>query len=112
MAMKQGLRYWGVRAGVVLGLVAVSPVTLAHNPVAQCEYVNDHTIRCQGGYSDGSLAPGVTMDVISYEEEILIPGELDADSRIEFEKPDGEFYILFDAGPGHVFEIDYTGIAP
>ncbi|MDP3368191.1 MAG: hypothetical protein Q8S49_19430, partial [Pseudomonas sp.] len=28
-----------------------------------------------------------------------------------FKRPDGEFYVLFDAGPGHVVEIDHTEIA-
>ncbi len=55
--------------------------------------------------------PGVTLDVIGYDEQILVPGKLGADSTLTFKRPDGEFYVLFDAGPGHVVEIDHADIA-
>jgi hypothetical protein len=32
-------------------------------------------------------------------------------STLTFKRPDGEFYVLFDAGPGHVVEVDYADIA-
>ncbi|MNJ02598.1 hypothetical protein D3C73_1626120 [compost metagenome] len=50
------------------------------------------------------------MDVISYDEQILVPGKLDNDSKLTFKRPNGEFYVLFDAGPGHVVEIDHVDI--
>lgn len=93
--------------GLLAGLGA--PV-MAHNPIAECEVADGAIIECRGGFSDGSGAAGVTLDVISYEEDVLIPGKLGDDSRIQFARPDGEFYILFDAGPGHVVEIDYHDV--
>lgn len=53
---------------------------------------------------------GVTLDVIGYDETILVPGKLGADSKLTFKKPNAEFYVLFDAGPGHVVEIDQADI--
>jgi len=82
----------------------------AHNPVCTCEPLGDEEIRCTGGFSDGSGAPGVTLDVISYNEEILVPGKLGEDSSMTFSRPDDEFYILFDAGPGHVVEVDHSEV--
>ncbi|ABN78687.1 hypothetical protein D1114_20360 [Cereibacter sphaeroides] len=95
-----------------LGLLAMLGATpaLAHNPIAECAAAEGRIIDCRGGFSDGSGAAGVTLDVISYDEDILIPGKLGDDSRLQFERPEGEFYILFDAGPGHVVEIDYHDI--
>ena len=61
--------------------------------------------------SPTAAAPGVTLDVIGYDEQILVPGKLGADSTLTFKRPDGEFYVLFDAGPGHVVEIDHADIA-
>jgi hypothetical protein len=52
----------------------------------------------------------VTLDVIGYDETILLPGKLGADSTVTFKKPAAEFYVLFDAGPGHVVEIDQADI--
>ncbi|TEA79619.1 hypothetical protein [Allopusillimonas ginsengisoli] len=93
-------------------LLCFAPLAAAHNPMASCEQVADDTIQCKGGFSDGSGAPGVTLDVISYDEEILVPGKLDQNSSIKFPRPDKDFYVLFDAGPGHIVEIDHTEISP
>lgn len=103
------------RKPVLLGLALVAlslggTTALAHNPIAQCQQVDDGQVQCTGGFSDGSGAAGVTLDVISYDEEILVPGKLGPDSALRFRKPAGEFYVLFDAGPGHVVEIDHTEI--
>lgn len=95
---------------MMLFCMALSPVALAHNPICQCEPGAADEIVCTGGFSDGSGAPGVTLDVISYDEEVLIPGKLEDDSSFSFKRPEGEFYILFDAGPGHVVEVDHTDI--
>ncbi|MNX84889.1 hypothetical protein D3C86_1167060 [compost metagenome] len=52
----------------------------------------------------------MTLDVIGYDETILVPGKLGPDSTLTFKKPGAEFYVLFDAGPGHVVEIDQADI--
>ncbi|MBE7373895.1 hypothetical protein [Pseudomonas lopnurensis] len=97
--------------GALLTLCAgFASLAQAHNPICQCEPLDGEEIVCTGGFSDGSGAPGVTLDVISYDEEILVPGKLGEDSKLRFKRPDGEFYVLFDAGPGHVVEIDHTEI--
>ena len=98
------------RCGLLL-LASLSPFALAHNPICECTVEGEEEVVCTGGFSDGSGAPGVTLDVISYDEKILIPGKLGDDSSVRFKRPDGDFYVLFDAGPGHVVEIDHTEIA-
>ncbi|QLF94525.1 hypothetical protein HW090_15500 [Pseudomonas sp. ABC1] len=95
---------------LALLLCATAGSAFAHNPVCQCSEEGDDIV-CTGGFSDGSGAPGVTMDVIDYDENILVPGKLSDDSTLRFKRPDGEFYVLFDAGPGHVVEIDHTDIS-
>ncbi|MNL87971.1 hypothetical protein D3C87_2174180 [compost metagenome] len=49
--------------------------------------------------------------MIGYDEQVLVGGKLGDDSTLTFKRPDGEFYVLFDAGPGHVVEVDYADIA-
>lgn len=95
---------------LALGLLACSAAAMAHNPVCRCTNAPGGTIRCVGGFSDGSGAPGVRLDVIGYDEKVLVKGKLGADSSLSFKKPRGEFYILFDAGPGHVVEIDHAAV--
>ena len=98
--------------GVLLMGAGFSTVALAHNPMCECKEIPGEQIQCKGGFSDGSGAPGVTLDVIGYDETILVPGKLGADSTLTFKKPSAEFYVLFDAGPGHVVEIDQADIQP
>lgn len=97
-------------AAGLIALLGVCSQALAHNPMCECKAVEDGQIRCTGGFSDGSGAPGVTLDVIGYDETILVPGKLGADSTLTFKRPDSEFYVLFDAGPGHIVEIDQADI--
>ncbi|MDZ5603753.1 hypothetical protein SJI00_13300 [Pseudomonas sp. RP23018S] len=84
---------------------------LAHNPMCECDEKATGEITCKGGFSDGSGAAGVTLDVIGYDEQVLVGGKLGDDSTLTFKRPDGEFYVLFDAGPGHVVEVDHADIA-
>lgn len=93
---------------ILLGLGAVAQ---AHEPIAICHALDDNTVRCYGGYAHGEDAPGLTMDVISYEDDrVLIPGKLGDDSTITFQRPEGGFYVLFDAGPGHMAVVEHDEI--
>ena len=109
MTRRLSLRQLGTTALLLLG-AGLSNVALAHNPMCECKEIDNGQIRCTGGFSDGSGAPGVTLDVIGYDETILVPGKLGEDSTVTFKKPASEFYVLFDAGPGHVVEIDQADI--
>ena len=97
-------------ATALIALIGICSQAQAHNPMCECKAIEDGQIRCTGGLSDGSGAPGVTLDVIGYDETILVPGKLGADSTLTFKRPDSEFYVLFDAGPGHIVEIDQADI--
>lgn len=104
---------------IVLGLIAALTAFMAtpawaHYPYCTCA-LEDGKIACKGGFSDGTGAEGVTLDVISYDESVLVPGKFGPESVVHFDKPAGEFYVLFDAGPGHVVEVDWRdidGLAP
>ena len=62
------------RLALPLLLLAIAGPALAHNPMCQCEPIEGEQIKCTGGFSDGSGAPGVTLDVIGYDETVLVPG--------------------------------------
>ena len=53
---------------------------------------------------------GVTMKVLDSSEAPIFEGKMDENSEFEFDKPDGEYKVLFDAGPGHAIEIDGNDI--
>jgi hypothetical protein len=91
-----------------IAVVATTPA-YAHYPFCTCEK-HGEMIRCKGGFSDGTGAEGVKLDVIGYDESVLIPGKFGKDSVVEFKPPAGDYYVLFDAGPGHVVEVDHNDI--
>lgn len=102
-----GLRPFAI--GAALALLAAATPAYAHYPFCTCEKHGD-SIRCKGGFSDGTSAEGVKLDVIGYDESVLIPGKFGKESVVEFKPPSAEFYVLFDAGPGHVVEVDHNDI--
>lgn len=99
------------RLALVLAVAVGLPVTAAaHYPVCACTMKDASTVRCEGGFSDGTPAPGVPVEVIAYDEQVIVRGVTDETSGFEFARPSGEFFVLFDAGPGHVVEIDHPEI--
>lgn len=87
---------------VALGLAGAAG---AHTPLCACYDNGDGTVLCEGGFSDGSSAAGVKMVVRDGTGNVLIEGVIDENSEFTFEKPDGAFSVLFDAGEGHKIEI-------
>jgi hypothetical protein len=87
---------------VLAASLLLASVAFAHTPICYCYDNGDGTITCEGGFSDGSSAAGVKMTVFDKEGNVLISGEMDADSEFTFDKPDCPYDVVFDAGPGHV----------
>jgi len=94
----------------VLAALTFSSAAWAHHPIAECKQLAEQMIECEGGFSDGSKAAGVSLEVIGYDNKVLITDKLDKDSKLRFKRPDVDFYVLFDAGPGHIVEIDQSDI--
>lgn len=78
----------------------------AHNPICECFDNADGTITCEGGFSDGSPATGIPLRVIDTNGRVLIDGAMSERSEFTFDKPDVRFRVQFDAGDGHVIDID------
>ncbi|BDR15625.1 hypothetical protein [Vibrio sp. STUT-A11] len=90
---------------LLLGTLIPS-VSMAHTPLCSCYDFGDNTILCEGGFSDGSSAAGVEMLVLDGAGNELIKSEINEDGEFEFQKPSGDYKVLFNAGPGHSIEID------
>ena len=78
----------------------------AHNAICDCFDNGDGTITCEAGFSDGSPAAGIPLRVIDSAGKVLVEGEMSAQSDFTFAKPDVGFRVQFDAGEGHVLQID------
>ena len=97
--------------GLFIGLFFVTGV-YAHSPLCSCFDNGDDTVTCEGGFSDGSSASGVTIEVRDAAGKVLIKGKMDKLSTFVFKKPPkGAYKIVFDAGPGHTVEIDSKDVS-
>lgn len=92
-----------------LGLLLACVAAAAHHPFGECRQMERQTVRCTGGF-DGKPVPGMRIDVLNGGDRILIRGKLDAQASFTFDRPAAPFYVLIDAGPGQVVEIDAAQI--
>ncbi|WP_028315285.1 hypothetical protein [Desulfatibacillum aliphaticivorans] len=83
---------------------------MAHTPLCSCYDNGDGTITCEGGFSDGSSASGVEIRIVDKDGKVLNQGKMDEDSEYTFDKPDSDYKVEFDAGPGHLVEVDGSEI--
>lgn len=95
-----------IQATLLLAAGLVTGQVFAHTPLCSCYDNGDGTVFCEGGFSDGSSASGVKMRVIDASGNALIEGAMSENSDFEFDKPDGSYKVVFDAGPGHDITID------
>ena len=103
-------RLSALAVAAALSVLCAATAAHAHHPVCTCRMADSRTVVCTGGFSDGSKAPGVVLDVIAYDEQVLVKGRLGEDSTLSFPRPAQDFYVLLDAGPGHTVEIEHSAI--
>lgn len=77
----------------------------AHTPLCSCFDNGDDTITCEGGFSDGSSASGVTMRIETPDGRVLLEGKMSEDSEFTFDKPKEDYFVMFDAGEGHKIKV-------
>lgn len=92
-----------------MALSLTTATAYGHSIFLNCEQ-QDTQVHCTGGFSDGSAADNLPIEVISYDDEPLANGMTDESSRYQFDLPTTDYYILLDAGPGHVVEVDMQDI--
>jgi hypothetical protein len=95
--------------GLLAPAVALALASLpgfAHNAICDCYLNDDHTITCEGGFSDGSKATGIPVRVLDSDGKVLIEGAMNDKSEFTFARPGVAFRVEFDAGEGHVVKID------
>jgi hypothetical protein len=91
--------------GIMVLALAWAASALAHTPLCSCYDNGDGTVTCEGGFSDGSSAAGVQMRVEA-GDKVAIQGKMDENSEFSFDKPAGDYKVVFDAGEGHRIEIE------
>lgn len=89
-----------VAAGAIFATVPLT--TMAHTPLLDCYQNDEGSITCEGGFSDGASAAGVTIRIIDETDRVVSESELDENGQIKFDKPDFDYHVIFDAGSNHV----------
>ena len=94
-----------VRALAVLLSLGFGAGAQAHTPLFDCFDNGDDTLTCEGGFSDGSSAAGVSIRVLDAQGKVLEQGELDSAGSIMLKRPAGEFSVVFGAGEEHSLTV-------
>lgn len=92
-------------AASTVAVLALAAPAVAHTPLFNCYDMGGGEILCEGGFSDGSSAAGITVDVLDGEGDVVQEGEMNSNSEFEFERPEGDYTVRFDAGEGHRIEV-------
>lgn len=77
----------------------------AHSPICFCFENDGGGITCEGGFSDGASAEGVSLRVLDDRDRVIVDGKMDENSEFTFDRPTGGFHIVFDAGDEHIVTI-------
>ena len=102
--MKQFTIFWG--------MLFAAEVAFAHTPYMACYDNGDKTVSCFAEFSDGTSAAGNKVRVVDSAERILLQGTIDETGEYSFERPTGDFTVIFDAGPGHIVKEKSSTIIP
>jgi len=86
-------------------IMAFSVMAHAHTPLMSCFDEGDGTVTCEGGFSDGSSASGVEF-LVEQNGNVVLRTKMDEFGEVNFEKPNGDYKAIFNAGEGHVVVID------
>ncbi|MDY0263989.1 MAG: hypothetical protein RBR12_02295 [Sulfurospirillum cavolei] len=90
-------------------LVGLTGVAHAHTALMSCMENADGLIGCEAGYSDGSSATGIVLKVVQ-DGKVILERKFDQNSEASFQKPQGEYTVIFDGGDGHALSIPSRSI--
>ncbi len=82
----------------------------AHFPIMSCWFDASKNVVCEAGYSDASKAVDYSINLYDYDDNLIDKAQTDKASQVTFIQPQGEFYIVFDAGHESPVEVDVVEI--
>ncbi|QUM90807.1 hypothetical protein HWV03_19415 [Moritella sp. 36] len=82
----------------------------AHFPLMIC-WFEFEKVACEAGYSDASTAVDYAVNMYDYDDNLIAKAVTDKRSIVEFNKPDTDFYLVFDAGHENPVEVDVVEIS-
>jgi len=87
-----------------------SATARAHFPLMKCWFESDK-VACEAGYSDASTAVDYAVNMYDYEDNLIAKAVTDKRSIAEFDKPNIDFYLVFDSGHENPVEVDVVEIS-
>lgn len=85
-----------------LALLFFTCAAQAHTLFMTVSDNEDGTVTVEGMYSTGAVASRTPVRLEDSDGKVLFTGKTDADGELEIRKPDVEYTIILDAGPGHM----------
>ncbi|NRA83353.1 MAG: hypothetical protein HRU22_06140 [Gammaproteobacteria bacterium] len=91
---------------ILLGLLPFA--AQAHFPLLTCSLTAKQQLFCVAGFSDGSLAGKVSLNVFNYDDQAMLTVTTASDGSVTITPPTGEYYIVFDPDHESPAEFDYV----
>ncbi len=91
---------------IFLGLLPLA--AQAHFPLLTCTLTVKQQLLCIAGFSDGSLAGKVSLNVFNYDDQAMLTVVTASDGSVTINPPIGEYYIVFDPDHESPAEFDYV----
>lgn len=89
---------------------AIATPAFAHAPILDC-YVEDGTVKCEAGFSDGVSAAGRRILILDANHRLVLEGVLDENGTFTFRPPAGEYHVVFQGGENHEVTLYSTDIS-
>ncbi|MBY6185376.1 hypothetical protein KUV89_01795 [Marinobacter hydrocarbonoclasticus] len=90
-----------------LSLALFSTSSFAHFGLMECWFEQDRSeVHCKTGWTDGGHASNYDIKLFDYDDNLLAIERTDAQSRVQFPTPAGDFYLVFDPGHESPVEVD------
>lgn len=84
-------------------------IAFAHAPILDC-FIEQGSVMCEAGFSDGSSAAGRKIQVRDYRGKILLDGVFDKNNRFVFMPTAKDYSVVFHGGDGHEVSIHSSNI--
>ena len=94
----------GIRVLITFLGVLAAQLVMAHTLLMSVNFIDSDQIEVEGAFSTGGPTPGVEMRLEAANGRVIETKKANEHGIATFVVPDEPYYIILDAGQGHLIE--------